>query len=311
MKIIITEKQFKKLIKHQIIINEISNIAQTTNVTVCSLEDFYRICKNLGITPENVDEQEKYAFIEIGSGLPRWKASVHHMNFKNFNFEPGSKNFSKTNPYDLFKFQYYFPFEKKFENVLKLMYDDNQIINNKTKRLGDKNFYTDATANTENNATCVNLSAEETNSGKKEKFYYSGAIASSIKDYEAIKNFTEKMLKKNPDIKFIIHCIQGTSRSASIGTYVARKIAEIKNIDWKNYVTSYYEEHRNPTIQGKKHQFRIGRGKKGNPNYPHGNTLKGLGNIEGWNEKNSKSQSWAHDLIRDYGDMNDLRNTDK
>ena len=124
----LTESDLHKLIKESVKIilenstNEINHIAEKSNITVCSLEDFKSIVSKLGINDSNVEDYiGQYCFIEIGSGFPRlyneYQVSVLG-NDENGN-EYGPKEFYRVG-------QWYF--SNEHPNVIKLEFDDNQSV---------------------------------------------------------------------------------------------------------------------------------------------------------------------------------------
>ena len=54
------------------LMSEINHLAEKSNVTICSLEDFKSLVSSMGINDGNVEQYAgQYCFIEIGSSYPR------------------------------------------------------------------------------------------------------------------------------------------------------------------------------------------------------------------------------------------------
>lgn len=146
----LTEQQYKWLSEAKDIIkrnkiNEIKHIANKSNITVTSLNDFKSIVSNLGINDSNVEEYVgKYCFIEVGSSYSRIKAEFPHTNLKG-----DSDTFYNTE-------QWYF--KNEHQNVLKMEFDDNQKFNNK---FPNKDGFDGKTP-----TTAVKLSSAENKYGK-------------------------------------------------------------------------------------------------------------------------------------------------
>ena len=306
--IVINENKLMNIIKNSIKkkLNERATLSEKTNVTVCSLEEFYDICNNLGLNRDVTGAEmsnivgDKYAFIEIGSCENRWRAEVNH-----------SLNSYNNDADKAIEGQLYFhnALNGEIYNVLQLIYDDNQEIDNHRKKQGDKNTYAFGNTDDEFDTTCVNLSPEETQSGKKDKFFYAGGKGFAMDDAKKIQAFVNECISNNNNVVFIIHCRQGTSRSAAVGEYCVRKISQVKNTNWEDDMTNYFDEHWIDKNNGK-HQFRIGYGSKG-PRYPHKNSLGDLGGLEGWNAQGRTKKdgsfehgdpTWMKDFQTRYGD---------
>lgn len=181
-------------------INEIKHIAQKSPITICSLGDFKEICSSLGINDSNVDELcGKYCFIEIGSSLMRCKYDVY----------------CSTNGYEEYKDgeDYYnngqFYFNREHKNVLKLIFDDNINF--------DKLTSVACTVN-------PNVDKSYLPNIKHNHFKYEDAIGFDIEMADKANDFIEDNLSINPNIKFIIHCRAGKSRSAAMGYYIAKRL---------------------------------------------------------------------------------------
>lgn len=257
--IILTENQ----------INEITNIAVKSNVTVCSLNEFKSIVSKLGINDDNVEEFiGKYCFIEIGSSWGRVKAEmpIAPPEYDENGVEYETKRFYNEG-------QWYF--KNEHHNVLKIEFDDNQKFNNK------KN----------NTMTAVNLQPHETRNGRGTRFYFENGKDFTEDMAFRIKQFVENNISYGENVKFIIHCKQGKSMSAAIGSYVAKKINQ--------FTDTFFDEYDN--VETGKSQFNIGVGRKGEPKYPHQNAMNRLGHIEGWNKKNAKpNERWWYNTIRNH-----------
>lgn len=264
----INEEQYKKYL-----LSEINYIASKSNITVASLEDFKHICNILGINDSNVENfLGQYCFIEIGSSLDRLQAELPHIpsiNDENGNVYNG-ENFYKNG-------QWYFKNEHK--NVIKLIFDDNQKFNNKLPKKDGFNGKTPATA--------VKLSSKENKYGKEGFcFYYTNGEDFTDDKAQSLKNFVDNNLSCNPNVKFVIHCMQGKSRSAAVGIYISNKIKQ-----FSDEMLSEYDSDDNS-------QFNIGISKKGQPKYPHKNVMNKMGNIEGWNkEKDDTKNQWYYSTL--------------
>ncbi len=267
----ITEKQYRWLSEAKDIIgkyklNEIKHVAQKSNVTIANLENFKTIVSNLGITDNNVENYaNEYCFIEVGSGYSRIKAELPHTNFKQ-DVDDFYNNF-----------QWYF--SKEHSNVLKLEFDDNQKFNNKLPKKDGFDGNTPATA--------VKLSSSENKYGKNGfTFYYENGCDFTNEMGLRLKKFVDDNISRNPNIKFIIHCMQGKSRSAAIGIYVAKKINQLTD----DFLSEY--------DNGEESQINIGISKKGQPKYPHKNVMTRMGEIEGWNKsKDDTKNQWFYNTL--------------
>lgn len=270
----ISSSQYDDYIFDKRLINEINNIANKSNITVASLIDFKNIVSGLGINDSNVEQYiGQYCFIEIGSSLGRLQAELPHINpIKDKN----NKQYDSNSLYN--EGQWYF--RKEHKNVLKLIFDDNQKLNNKLPKTNgfDGNTF----------ATAVKLSAKE-NIYNKEGFcfYYTNGEDFTDDKASKLKNFVDNNLNKNQNVKFIIHCMQGKSRSAAVGIYIANKVKQ-----FTDEMLSEYDIDNDS-------QFNIGISKKGQPKYPHRNLMNKMGELEGWNKKNepSKNQWYYKKLI--------------
>ena len=248
-------------------LNEINHLAQKSNVTVCSLNDFKSIVSSLGINDGNVEKYVgKYCFIEIGSGWGRIEAETP--------IAPAEFD-SNGNEYDAQGFysqgQWYF--SNEHPNVIKLEFDDNQKFNNKK----------------DNTMTAVKLRPEETRGGVKgATFYYKGGQDFTTEIANRLKTFVDNNLSYGDNVHFIIHCKQGKSRSAAIGSYVARKINQFTD----EFLSEYDDEENGVS------QFNMGVGRKGEPKYPHQNVMNRMGDLEGWNKSKDVKDQWWYNTIR-------------
>lgn len=269
----ITEAQYNAFINGEDLITEINHLAVKSNVTVASLEDFKNIVYGLGINDGNVEHFiGEYCFIEVGSSQSRLRAEVPHIHPIN------DKNGKPYNADSLYSDgQWYFKDEHK--NVLKLEFDDNQTFNNKYPKTNGFDGKTPATA--------VKLSSKENIYGKDGfRFYYENGADFTNDMAQRLKRFTDYNISKNPNVKFIIHCKQGKSRSAAIGSYVANKIGQ--------FTDEFLSEYDNNGTS----QFNIGMSKKKQPKYPHKNVMTKMGEIEGWsNPKKDTKQQWFYDTL--------------
>lgn len=274
----ITEEVYNAYIKGEDVfnygkVNEIKNIASQSNITVASLEDFKHIVSKLGINDNNVEQYVgKFCFIEIGSSLSRLRAEVPHIPSVN------DENGKPYNADDLYsKGQWYFSNEHK--NVLKLEFDDNQKFDNKLPKGNGFDGKTPATA--------VKLSSSENIYGKEGfRFYYTNGADFTNEIAQRLKKFVDYNLSLSPDVKFVIHCKQGKSRSAAIGSYVAKKIGQFTD----TFLSEYDKDGES--------QFNIGMSKKKQPKYPHKNVMTKMGEIEGWsNPKKDTKEQWFYNTL--------------
>lgn len=271
----ITSTHYNDFIFDRKLINEIKDIAKKSNITVSSLSDFKNIVSNLNITDSNVEKYiGQYCFIEIGSSLSRLQSELPHIEpIKDKN----GNTYDSTSLYN--DGQWYFKNEHK--NVIKLIFDDNQKLNNKLPKTNGFDGKTPATA--------VKLSAKENIYGKEGFcFYYTNGEDFTDDKAFKLKKFVDFNLSKNPNVNFVIHCMQGRSRSAAVGLYIANKIKQ-----FTDEMLSEYDIDNDS-------QFNIGISKKGQPKYPHKNLMNKMGEIEGWNKENepSKNQWYYSTLIQ-------------
>ena len=240
-------------LKHIIrnVLTEIKEFAKAGRVTVQSLPEFIQLCQNIGINDKNVDTAiGEYAFIEVGSSLERCKMDYQYTNGYE-DYEGGA---------DFYKRQYYFQHQHK--NVLRLEFDDNIKIDDVTK---------------------VALSPAEMKTSAR-SFAYKGAVGFNEDMARELKQFVESQLSYGKDVKFIVHCRQGASRSAAIGTYITKKIGD----DINSFLGAHHTEDNQ--------QFRIGAGRKGEPKRMNSRVLDYVGKEEGWDD------GWYKDPIDKYSD---------
>lgn len=223
-----------------------NTLAQNSNITIASLEDFETICQNLGINDSNVDDYDgQFCFIEIGSTLERCRYDAELTNGYDKWDNDGSRYYNEG--------QYYF--KQEHPNVLHLEFDDNISIG----KDGD--------------VTAVALSPHEWRDGhdatklpnvSSKGFKYAGAKGFSIEMAEQADDFIEDNIQKNPDIKFVIHCRAGQSRSAAMGYYIAKRL----KLDIAKYLQEYdreykYQDKEGNIITANGSQFRFGHNRKG------------------------------------------------
>ena len=60
-------------------------------------------------------------------------------------------------------------------------------------------------------------------------FYYENGEDFTDDKAAKLKSFVEDNLNANEEVKFIIHCMQGKSRSAAVGSYIANKIGQFND----------------------------------------------------------------------------------
>ena len=233
------------------VLTEIKEFARAGRVTVQSLPEFIQLCQSIGINDKNVDTAiGEYAFIEVGSSLERCKMDYQYTNGYE-DYEGGA---------DFYKRQYYFQHQHK--NVLRLEFDDNIKIDDVTK---------------------VALSPAEMKTSAR-SFAYKGAVGFNEDMARELKQFVESQLSYGKDVKFIVHCRQGASRSAAIGTYITKKIGD----DINSFLGAHHTEDNQ--------QFRIGAGRKGEPKRMNSRVLDYVGKEEGWED------GWYKDPIDKYSD---------
>ena len=271
------------------LINEINHLAEKSNVTICSLEDFKSLVSSMGISDGNVEQYVgQYCFIEIGSSYPR---IYTEMQFSNVNIVNGKE----YTPKEFYKVgQWYFTNEHT--NVIKLEFDDNQRTSlgvKKPQSSKDPRWKKD---NKITNATAVALRKDEMKpevwdalnqkslmtrkkpyEGKK-TFYYTHAKGITEELIGRIKEFVDRNLSINPNVKFVIHCRAGQSRSAALGVYLAKKVGQYT----EDFLSEYGDQIKLPIK--KANGDRSGR-------YPHQDLLNDLSRAEGWQDLSGKRQA--------------------
>ena len=283
MKIFIKESQ-----EH--LINEINHIANNSNVTICSLEDFKSLVSNMGIDDNNVERYAgQYCFIEIGSSYARIAVEKEYSNVNMINGQEYS-------PKDFYKNQQWY-FKNEHSNVIKLEFDDNQEIDKSTPNQGkDPSWrpkygpndakYKNALKNMK--ATAVALRKNEVKpevwdklgykDNAKKVFYYKHGKGVDDKIINRLKKFVDDNLALNPNVKFVLHCRAGQSRSGAVGVYLARKIGQYS----EEFLSEYGDQIKMPRMKDN--------GKR-SKSYPHQNMLNGLSKAEGWEDLSGKRQA--------------------
>lgn len=267
----LTESDLHRLVKESVRIilenstNEINHIANNSHVTICSLEDFMSIVKNLGINDGNVEEfSGKYCFIEIGSGLERLKYEIP-VRSNAFRDENGNV----VNADDFLTRQFYFG--EDHSNVLRLIFDDSSTFGKNGKKTGaaiPARELNDVGRNPKANGLPGRI-----NDRGSYKFEYDNAIPFTDEMANKLVDFVEYNMKLNDDVRFIIHCRYGKSRSVAVGCYVAKKINEFNDDFLSDY--DYEDENGNPANQF----VRIG-GSKGHKRHPNKLVMKTLAQLE-------------------------------
>ena len=263
------------------LLNEISNIAKNTDVTVCSVEDFSNICQNfptvnggvIVLTDQNVETlYGKYAFIEIRDS----RANVNAQ-FPLTRFYKGGDLEQETEEY----FNKLFYFKEDHKNVIRVEYEDSQSVGKSKKGKG----ITNAVISLDRLRDDLKTKPDGTPRQRSYHYNYSGGIDFSDEIANRINNFVNDNISANPNVKFIIHCRAGASRSAGIGTFVAHIKQEIYND--KEYVNKFFNEH---IKDDGSPQFDIGYdAKKKTIKLPHQKELKKLGSLRGWNKENDNT----------------------
>ena len=308
------------------IIDEINHLSVKSNVTICSLEDFKSLVSSMGINNNNVEQYlGKYCFIEIGSSYPRIYTETQ---FSDVNVVNGQE----YTPKEFYKIgQWYFANEHT--NVIKLEFDDNQEMNNKNPNLGkdpswkpnygetSKEFtaaHKKRIGDEKNNPMYLTAVAlrkdemkpeiwDELNKKSLEKkgepykgkkiFYYGHGKKVNDEIINRLKNFVDYNLSINKDVKFIVHCRAGQSRSAAVGIYLARKIGQYT----EEFLSEYGDQIKMPRMKDN--------GKR-SKSYPHQNILNGLSKAEGWEDLTRKrkatkaAERWWYPEMMNYLDKN-------
>jgi protein-tyrosine phosphatase len=278
----LTESELHSIIRESVrmvlknSINEINHIASNTDITVCGVEDFINICKNfptadgstIVLNDQNVEDlYGEYAFIEIRDSIGRVKTE-----FPLTRFYKGGDVDAERDEY----FNKLWYFQSDHSNVLRLEYDDTQSFGEQP------NGYTAAVVSLDrlNDGLKFNKKGEP----RRKPYHFSYLDGRDFDDEMAnrVNNFISDNIERNPYVKFIIHCRAGASRSAGIGTFVAKIKEEIYQD--KEYAEKFFREH---VIDDGSPQFDIGASRKGervNIKLPHQKEMKRLGSLRGWNK---------------------------
>jgi protein-tyrosine phosphatase len=112
----------------------------------------------------------------------------------------------------------------------------------------------------------------------KKVFYYTHAKGINDELISRIKNFVDDNLSINPDVKFVIHCRAGQSRSGALGVYLAKKVGQYT----EDFLSEYGDQIKLPRMKDN--------GKR-SKSYPHQDLLNGLSKAEGWKDLNGKLPS--------------------
>lgn len=273
-RIFITESNLQKLIKRSIKevlnntkrpINEINYIAKQSPITVCSLDDFVTICQNIGVNDNNAENfVGEYCFIEIGSTQERCKYDAYYTHGYDKWSNDGDEYYNNG--------QYYF--KSEHSNVLHLEFDDN--IN-----ISDKGGLTNVTLSASEFRNDADLTKHPNVSSKG--FKYNNAKGFSMALAHKADDFIEQNIQNNPNVKFVIHCRMGQSRSGAMGYYLAQRL----KVDIQKYLSeydvdyTYQNKDATDTKQFKGSQFRLGVNRKGG--------------VDTMNNRVSKMMSLAHD----------------
>lgn len=256
----LTETELRSVIRESVKIilenstNEISHIANNSHITICSLEDFIGIVKSLGINDSNVEDfSGQYCFIEIGSGLERLRNEIPVRNnaFKD-------ENGNVVDADDFITKQFYF--SEDHSNVLRLIFDDNRKFGEngkKTSAVIPGRELNDIGKNPKANG----LPGKINNRGGY-KFEYNNAIPFSDEMAEQIVEFVENNMQISDDVRFIIHCRYGQSRSVAVGCYVAKKINEFND----DFLSDYDYEDENGELKNQFVRISPNSGHKRHPN---------------------------------------------
>lgn len=249
--IILTEKQ----------INEINYVANKSNVTVCSLDDFTQVCSSLGVNDSNVSKYaNEYAFIEIYTTLSRLEVELPISLPRHKIGDKTDYIFKDKNEITDYYQNHQTYFKQEHPNVLHIEFDDN--IDNLDKK--DKNL--------------VNVKLKKRNFNQDNQHLNGFKYPATNKSFFTkemgykVQEFVNRFADTN--VKFIIHCTEGMSRSAAIGYYIARKT--------KQNIENFFSEYE--TYKNGKHQFKVGAGSKGAPHYVNSLVLDKMGEVEGWDK---------------------------
>lgn len=264
-------------------INEISHIAKQSPITVCSLNDFITICKKLGVNDGNVENfRGEYCFIEIGSTQERCRYDAYYTNgYDEWNYD-GDKYYKEG--------QYYF--KDDHSNVLHLEFDDNISVGKNGE------------------LTNVALSPSELRQGADfqkypnasvKGFKYQNAKGFSMAMAHQADDFIESNIEMNPNVKFVIHCRMGQSRSGAMGYYIAQRL----KLDIQKYLSEYdvdytYQNKDMETKNFKGSQFRLGVNRKGGVDTMNNRVSKMMSLA---NDKRNGIDSKEYDKISQQGEF--------
>jgi hypothetical protein len=260
------------------------------------VEDFINLCQKfpfannetLTLTDSNVEAlYGKYAFIEIRDSFGRVKTEFPLTRFFN-----GGDVELETNEY--FNKLWYFKSDHK--NVIRLEYDDTQNFGKKG------NGVTGGAISLDRLNDRYRLNKQGQPRTKSYKFNYHDGKDFDDKVAEQLDTFITDNINMNPNVKFIIHCRAGASRSAGIGIFIAKIKQEIYQD--KNYMQKFFKEHMKSDGTP---QFDIKTDHRGNASYPHQKEMKKLGARRGWNRENDDTylQWYMNDFLDTgfYGDQ--------
>ena len=260
-------------------LKEIDYISDKNRVTVCSLKDFKKILQKHKINDNNVEKYiGKYAFIEIGSGSNNIQALKTTF---------PKNGYDKNNWRDFYeKEQWGFNFEHP--NVLHLEFDD--VCTLKPLKNGEWQHI-----NT--NSKEEGVPQDKTSPFKsRQGFKYQNISLFTREKANKLNKFIENNIKQNKNIKFIIHCHQGTSRSFAIGTYITKLLTNDKELE--NFWNEYTQPNKETGFN--KSQFRFGKTRKGNPSYGHSSSLDLLGDLNNWNK------NYYKELMNNFTEKNQI-----
>lgn len=263
------------------LINEINHLAEKSNVTICSLEDFISMVSSMGINDGNVEQYSgQYCFIEIGSTLPRLEQEVP-ISIRALKDENGVPYSAK----DFFdKYQFYF--SREYTNVKRMIFDD-------TQKFGENGKPTTAFVSDRNLTDAARSMSGYKGARRGYQIKYTGGQPITMEMIIDLKKFVETNLSINPNVKFIIHCRYGESRSAAVGICIAKKINQFND----DFLSDYDDlnDNSNPKNQFIKISQRSGKNK-----HPHKEVLKLFSKAEKDNGDKSWSGDWHVDLFSNH-----------
>jgi protein-tyrosine phosphatase len=148
-------------------------------------------------------------------------------------------------------------------------------------------------------ATAVNLvhhrnyDPTKTDKQNQTTFYYTRAKEINDEMISKLKEFVDNNLAINPNLKFVLHCRAGKSRSAAVGIYLAKKIGQYT----EDFLSEYGDQIKMPRMKDN--------GKRSNK-YPHQNVLNGLSSKEGWDNDKKKpaAERWWYPEMINYLEKN-------